>query len=126
MGRAQTELRRWDGYLPVEDYGLIGDGKTAALVGRDGAIDWMCLPRFDSPAVFCALLDAERGGHYTVTVDGLVDSRQRYVDDTGVLVTELQGREGMVELTDLLTLARGADLCSARSGRCWRRARWWR
>ncbi|MFJ2164904.1 trehalase-like domain-containing protein [Streptomyces griseofuscus] len=59
-------VRRRDGYLPLEDLGLIGDGTTAALVGLDGSIPWMCLPRFDSDPVFCALLDHARGGHFTV------------------------------------------------------------
>jgi GH15 family glucan-1,4-alpha-glucosidase len=52
------------GYLPLEDYGLIGDGSTAGLVGRDGVISWLCVPRFDSPPLFCGILDARRGGDY--------------------------------------------------------------
>lgn len=101
---------RETGYLPIEDYGLIGDGRTAALVGRDGSLDWLCLPRFDSDAVFCGLLDAERGGRFVVTVEELRGSSQRYLEDTGVLVTGLHGPDGVAELTDLLTLRRGADL----------------
>jgi hypothetical protein len=54
-------LRPIDGYLPLEDYGLIGDGITAALVGRDGAVSWLCVPRFDSPPLFCRILDTTRG-----------------------------------------------------------------
>jgi alpha,alpha-trehalase len=104
-------LRRHDGgYLPLEDYGLIGDGTTAALVGRDGSIPWLCLPRFDSPPVFCGLLDTARGGAFTVAPDPLVAAGQRYEPDTGVLVTELHGPDGVVELTDALTLRSGADL----------------
>jgi alpha,alpha-trehalase len=103
-------LRRLDGYLPIEDHGLIGDGTTAALVGRDGAITWLCVPRFDSPPVFCALLDAARGGAFEVAPEGLDASRQVYVGDSGVLVTELHAGRALVRLTDALTLRSGADL----------------
>jgi alpha,alpha-trehalase len=99
-----------DGYFPIEDHGLIGDGTTAALVRRDGAIVWLCLPRFDSPPLFTGLLDAARGGAFTVTVEDLVESRQAYEPDTAVLVTELRSRTGLVRLTDALTLRTGADL----------------
>jgi GH15 family glucan-1,4-alpha-glucosidase len=103
-------LRRLDGYLPIEDYGLIGDGTTAALVGRDGAISWLCVPRFDSPALFCALLDVARGGAFEVAPEGLEASRQSYEGDSGVLVTELRAGAALVRLTDALTLRSGADL----------------
>ncbi|MYR23730.1 trehalase-like domain-containing protein, partial [Streptomyces sp. SID6137] len=103
-------VRRRDGYLPLEDLGLIGDGTTAALVGLDGSIPWMCLPRFDSDAVFCALLDHARGGHFTVAPEDLMEARQHYQPDTGVLVTELRSRTGLVRLTDALALRSGADL----------------
>jgi GH15 family glucan-1,4-alpha-glucosidase len=66
------------GYLPREDYGLIGDGSTAALVGRDGAIPWLCVPRFDTPPLFCGLLNAGRGGAFTVAPEDLLESRQCY------------------------------------------------
>jgi len=108
-----------DGYLPIEDHGLIGDGSTAALVGRDGAISWMCAPRFDSPPLFCRLLDARRGGAFTVSPEGLVESRQYYEPDTAVLVTELRGAAGLVRVTDALMLRQGADLTEdVTAGRC--------
>jgi hypothetical protein len=107
---AYTPLRPVDGYLLLEDYGLIGDGTTAALVGCDGAIPWLCVPRFDSPPVFCGLLDAVRGGAFTVAPDDLVESRQWYEPDSGVLVTDMRSRSGVVQLTDALTLHAGADL----------------
>jgi GH15 family glucan-1,4-alpha-glucosidase len=103
-------LSRTDGYLPIEDHGLIGDGLTCALVGRDGSIPWLCLPAFDSRPFLAGLLDAGRGGSLDVTVVGLRESAQRYLPDTAVLVTELQGPDGRLELTDCLTLQRGADL----------------
>jgi hypothetical protein len=59
-------VRRRDGYLALEDMGLIGDGTTSALVGLDGSIPWLCLPRFDSEPLFCGLLDDARGGSFTV------------------------------------------------------------
>ena len=103
-------LRRVDGYLPLKDYGLIGDGATAALVGRDGEIPWLCAPRFDSPPLFCGILDRERGGAFTVAPEDLVESRQSYEPDTGVLLTEMRSRSGVVRVTDALTLRSGADL----------------
>ncbi|MFI6494520.1 glycoside hydrolase family 15 protein [Streptomyces sp. NPDC050564] len=103
-------VRRREGYLPLEDLGLIGDGTTAALVGLDGSISWMCLPRFDSEPLFCALLDHQRGGHFTVAPEDLVEARQRYEPDTGVLTTELRTPTGVVRVTDALVLRSGADL----------------
>jgi GH15 family glucan-1,4-alpha-glucosidase len=103
-------VRYVDGYLPIEDHGLIGDGETAALVGRDGRVSWLCVPRFDSPPLFCGILDARRGGAFTVTIEGLVASAQRYEPDSGVLVTEMESRTGSAQVTDALTLRSGANL----------------
>lgn len=103
-------IRRHDGYLPLTDLGLIGDGATAALVGLDGSIPWMCLPRFDSPPLFCGLLDQADGGAFTVAPEGAVEARQRYEPDTAVLVTELASTTGKVRVTDALALRSGADL----------------
>ncbi|MFF3671296.1 glycoside hydrolase family 15 protein [Microtetraspora malaysiensis] len=103
-------VRRTDGYLPLEDLGLIGDGATAALVGLDGSIPWLCLPRFDAEPLFCGLLDHTRGGHFTMRPEELVEARQRYEPDTGVLVTELRSATGLVQVTDALALRSGADL----------------
>ncbi|HEU5422951.1 MAG TPA: trehalase-like domain-containing protein, partial [Nitrolancea sp.] len=99
-----------DGYLPIADHGLIGDGTTAALIARDGAVVWLCLPRFDSPPVFCHILDHERGGVFRVAPEGVVAARQRYEPDTAVLVTELRTPGGLVRLTDALVLRAGARL----------------
>jgi alpha,alpha-trehalase len=72
-------LRRRDGYPPIADHALVGDGATAALVGRSGAVSWLCAPRFDSPAVFASLLDARDGGAFTVTLaDEGLEARQRF------------------------------------------------
>jgi alpha,alpha-trehalase len=103
-------IRLHGGYPPLSDLGLIGDGATAALVGLDGSIRWMCVPGFDSEPLFCALLDHIRGGEYRVAPEGLVEARQRYEPDTGVLVTELRSDTGVVQLTDALALRSGADL----------------
>ncbi len=105
-----SPLRYVDGYLPIEDHGLIGDGTTAALVGRDGAITWLCVPRFDSPPLFCGILDVTQGGYFKVAPDGVLESRQFYEPDIGVLVTELRCSSALVRVTDALTLRFGADL----------------
>ena len=98
------------GYLPLEDYGLIGDGATAALVGRDGAIAWLCLPRFDSAPLCCRVLDAANGGAFTVAPEGLLESRQYYERDSAVLVTEMRSKTGVVRVTDAMLFRTGADL----------------
>src|SRR5262245_30698831 len=108
-----------DGYLPIEDHGLIGDGETAALVGREGAVSWMCAPRFDSPTVCRPIPDARRGGAFTLAPEGLIESRQYYEPGTAVLVTEMRRPAGLVRVTDALTLRQGADLTEdATAGRC--------
>ena len=87
----------------IEDYGLIGDLETAALVSRDGAIDWLCLPRFDSGALFAALLGSSENGHWTIQPAGEFRStRRRYRDDTLVLETELETDSGAVRLVDFM------------------------
>jgi GH15 family glucan-1,4-alpha-glucosidase len=101
---------RRDGYLALEDMGLIGDGTTSALVGRDGSIVWLCLPRFDSEPLLCGLLDHAKGGSFTVAPDEVIEARQRYVPDTAVLVTELRSPTGVVAVTDALALRPGTDL----------------
>ena len=109
MTPAGPVLRR-DGYLPIEAHGLIGDGRGCALVGRDGGISWMSVPRFDSPPLFCGLLDRHRGGEFVTAPEQLRESRQYYLPDTAVLVTEMRGPTGLVELTDGFTVRSGADL----------------
>src|SRR3954452_24070780 len=87
----------------IEDYGLIGDLQTAALVGRDGSIDWLCLPRFDSPACFAALLDDERAGHWRLApADGETATPRRYRDDTLILETEWDTPHGSVRVIDCM------------------------
>src|SRR5512142_2940590 len=75
-------------YLPIAEHGLIGGLHTVALVGTDGTIDWYCCPRFDSPSVFGAILDADRGGLFRISPDWEGwSSKQLYLPDTNVLIT---------------------------------------
>lgn len=99
-----------DGYPRLEDLGVIGDGTTAALVGLDGTVWWLCVPTFDADPVLCGLLDRDRGGHFTVAPEEVREARQWYVPDTAVLVTELRTATGLVRVTDALALRSGADL----------------
>jgi len=95
-------------YPAIGDHGVIGDLHTAALVSRTGAIDWWCAPRFDSPSIFGALLDAGRGGHWTVAPRGPSTSEQRYLPATNVLVTTFHTDSGGVAaLTDFMPLRQG-------------------
>ena len=87
----------------IEDHALIGDTGTAALVGRDGTIDWACLPRFDSSSTFASLLGTEDHGHWTLRpVDGDATARWRYRGDTLVLSTVWTTRDGVVEVTEFM------------------------
>src|SRR3982751_6462204 len=88
---------------PIENYGLIGDLHSTALVGMDGSIDWLCLPRFDSPSVFAAILDDEKGGRFKIAPigDG-VSRKQFYWPDTNVLVTRFFTPDGVGEVVDYM------------------------
>ena len=93
---------------PIADYGMIGDCHTAALVSSDCSIDWCCFPRFDSGSCFGRLLDAERGGYCAVTLEGGIVSRScRYVEDTMVLETLLEGDAGTAKVTDFFAVREG-------------------
>lgn len=89
--------------LPIADYALLSNCNGAVLVSRGGSMDWACLPRFDSPSIFCRLLDP-RGGHWTIAPVEPADSRRAYIDETLVLRTEFAAPTGAVRLTDVLAL----------------------
>ena len=96
-------------YKPISDYGIIGDCRSAALVGLDGSIDWCCFPRFDSPSVFAATLDANKSGHFSLKPQVTFTSQQRYVGDTNVLETQFDTGAGRCTVTDCMPLYRRAD-----------------
>lgn len=91
---------------PLEEYGLIGNLVSAALIGSDGSIDWMCLPRFDSPACFAALLGTPQNGRWLITPqDKSYRATQRYVSGTAVLETRFETATGTVTVTDFMPLS---------------------
>jgi alpha,alpha-trehalase len=103
-------VRKRDGYPRLEDLGLIGDGATVALVGLDGSIPWLCVPRFDADPLFCGLLDHAGGGEFSVVPEDLIEARQAYQPDTAVLITDLRSTTGTVRIFDALAVRSGADL----------------
>jgi GH15 family glucan-1,4-alpha-glucosidase len=88
--------------LPIEDYALIGDCETAGLVGRDGSIDWFCVPRFDSDACFAALLGEPKNGRWLIAPQEVAQVSRSYRGDTLILETTFKNREGTVRLTDFM------------------------
>jgi GH15 family glucan-1,4-alpha-glucosidase len=98
-------------YQPIEHYGVIGNLRTAALVGMDGSIDWLCLPRFDSPSVFAAILDDKKGGRFRIAPPSCDDLRQKqfYWPDTNVLITRFLHPDGIAEVEDYMPIGGRAD-----------------
>src|SRR5580704_5691826 len=92
-------------YLPIEDHGIIGNMRTAALVGMDGSVDWFCVPRFDSPSVFATLLDQNRGGRFKIApaAEGF-SQKQYYWPETNVLITHFRSADGAVEIADFMPM----------------------
>ena len=96
-------------YPPISDYALIGDCRSAGLVSRDGSLDWLCLPRFDSPSVFAALLDARKGGRFCIRPVGEYSSERRYLANTNVLETVFRTPTGACVLRDLMSVSSEED-----------------
>src|SRR3954447_10298346 len=90
--------RSSDGYVPIADYGFLSDCRSAALVARDGSIDWLCWPRFDSPALFGRILDGERGGSFGLAPVGDCTVTRRYAERTHVLETTFYTAAGVVRV----------------------------
>ena len=97
-------------YQPIEDYGIIGDMHSVALIGMNGSIDWLCFPHFDSPSVFAAILDDEKGGHFKIspTFEGSAH-KQLYWPDTNVLITRFFSPDGVAEVTDYMPVGTSED-----------------
>ncbi|HEV8714883.1 MAG TPA: glycoside hydrolase family 15 protein [Candidatus Binatia bacterium] len=94
-------------YQPIENYGIIGDLHTVALVGMGGSIDFMCFPSFDSPTIFAALLDQQNGGHFQLAPlfhNAEVGHKQLYLPDTNILLTRFLSDEGVAEISDFMPL----------------------
>jgi GH15 family glucan-1,4-alpha-glucosidase len=96
-------------YPPIGDYALIGDCRAAALVSRDGSIDWLCFPRFDSPSIFGALLDARSGGRFRIQPTASFESHRRYMPDTNILETTFNTATGSLVLRDLMPVSSEAE-----------------
>lgn len=91
-------------YMPIAEHGLIGDLRTAALVGTNGTIDWYCCSRFDAPSVFAAILDADRGGAFELSPDVPARTKQFYFPDTNILITRFFADEGVGEVQDFMPI----------------------
>lgn len=92
-------------YLPISEHGLIGDLRSAALVGTNGTIDWYCCARFDAPSVFASILDAEKGGCFELAPDVPARTKQFYFPDTNVLITRFFAEDGVGEIQDFMPIA---------------------
>ena len=89
-------------YQPIENYGIIGDMHSVALVGMNGSIDWFCFPHFDSPSVFGRILDDKKGGYFQITSTKDAHQKQLYWPATNVLITRFLNPDGVGEVTDYM------------------------
>ena len=90
-------------YQPIEDYGVVGNMRTVALVGINGSIDWFCCPRFDSPSIFAAILDDKKGGYFKIApAEEGATHKQLYWPETNVLITRFLSHEGVAEVIDFM------------------------
>jgi len=94
----------------ISDYGVIGDCRSAALISKQGSIDWLCWPRFDSPSVFAALLDRERGGSWSISLAESYSVERAYQPNTNILATRFETHSGMVIVTDLMPVRENTSL----------------
>ena len=104
------------GYAPISDYAFLSDCRSSALVSTDGSIDWLCWPRFDSPAIFAALLDSQRGGTWRIRPVGDVAVERRYLPQTNVVETTFTTSAGVVRLTDWLHVGARQAMCRRLEG----------
>ncbi|MCB0360002.1 MAG: glycoside hydrolase family 15 protein, partial [Bdellovibrionales bacterium] len=91
-------------YLPIENHGVIGDLHSCALVGIDGTIDWCCLPYFDSPSVFCSILDEKKGGSFAISATDAVARKQMYLPDSNILLTRSFAKHGLGQVEDFMPI----------------------
>ena len=89
-------------YQPIENYGIIGDMHTVALVGTNGSIDWLCFPHFDSPSIFARILDDKKGGYFQIAARDGATPKQLYWPATNVLITRFLSPDGVGEVTDYM------------------------
>ncbi|KAK4044500.1 Six-hairpin glycosidase-like protein [Parachaetomium inaequale] len=109
----ESQMRRHSaGYLPIENYGLIGNMRTCALVGMDGSVDFMCWPEFDSPSVFCRLLDKDKGGYFSIhpAANLSCTTKQQYLPSSNILQTRYIHEDGVVDLVDFFPRPKNAKV----------------
>src|SRR6185437_13926000 len=98
---------------PIQDYAVIGDTHSAALINSDGSLDWACLPHFNSGAVFLRILDDEKGGYCSITASDVKARSRRYLPGTNILETTFTTASGVLQLTDFMPLRRRREVTHA-------------
>ncbi|ORX47962.1 Six-hairpin glycosidase [Hesseltinella vesiculosa] len=93
---------RTRGYLPIENYGIIGNLRTVSLCGTDGSIDFFCYPKFDSPSIFARMLDKDKGGHFSIYPTKHISNKQQYLPNSNILSTRFMSDDGVCELVDYM------------------------